>query len=204
MGCLRWTLPTGPLGLRKTWAELSFLAKKTTPRTAPKNFNSTTNAQIVTASSKFMIMIEPDLGKKQEQMEVGSHQNGIPKHVFLRFFSLPTFAQGFVPCPKVQWVFKYEGDAVGAHGARDPSVSPLSPVPPLPAGSAHGGTFPSNDSVAAEAHATQRKPLSERKQVAMATEEKGCVCRFFLRFRKKNIWIDRFKGRCLCFWALSI
>eukprot|EP00434_Breviolum_minutum_P024770 symbB.v1.2.021876.t1/scaffold1871.1/size142957/2 len=78
---------------------------------------------------------------------------------------------GEVPQHEVQWVFKYEGDAVGAHGARDPSVSPLSPVPPLPAGSALGGTFPSNDSVAAEAHATQRKRLSERKQVAMATEE---------------------------------
>jgi len=78
---------------------------------------------------------------------------------------------GEVPHHEVQWVFKYEGDAVGAHGARDPSVSPLSPVPPLPAGSGHGGTFPSNDSVAAEAPVTQRKPLSERKQVAIAMEE---------------------------------
>ena len=156
---------------------LFWAKKKQHPEQHPKQYHQ--RSVCVTASSKFMIMIEPDLGKKQEQMEVGSHQNGIPKHVFLRFFfSLPTFAQGFVPCTKVQWVFKYEGDAVGAHGARDPSVSPLSPVPPLPAGSAHGGTFPSNDSVAAEAHATQRKRISERKQVAMATEEKGCVCAF--------------------------
>lgn len=126
----------------------------------------------------------PILGESKNKWKLGPIRM-VSRNMFSSdFFSLPTFAQGFVPCPKVQWVFKYEGDAVGAHGARDPSVSPLSPVPPLPAGSGHGGTFPSNDSVAAEAHATQRKPLSERKQVAMATEEKGCVCvfRFLIPF----------------------
>ena len=51
-------------------------------------------------------------------------------------------------------------------------MSPLSPVPPLPTASGHGKTFPSNDSVAAEAHGKTQRNGSERKQVAMAMEEK--------------------------------
>ena len=64
-------------------------------------------------------------------------------------------------------------------------MSPLSPVPPLPAASGHGKTFPSNDSVAAEAHGKTPRNGSERKQVAMAMEEKF----FFLGGGNSNILI---------------
>ena len=186
LGLLASDLTTGPLGIRKHGLNYLFLTTKTTPRTAPKTVPPTLSL----CDSKFQVY---DYDRTRSWEKARTNGSWVPSEWYPEtclltiFFSLPTFAQGFVPCTKVQWVFKYEGDAVGAHGARDPSVSPLSPVPPLPVGSAHGGTFPSNDSVAAEAHATQRKPLSERKQVAMATEEKGCVCRFFFfPFSKKT------------------
>lgn len=137
-------------------------------------------------------------------MEVGSHQNGIPKHVFLPFFfHSQLLPKGLFHAPrsngssstKVMLLVHMVHETLRYLLYRQCHHCPLAlamGVPFLPMTVSQLKRMPHNASRSVNGSKLQ---WPRRRRV---------VCVVFFSVFEKSIRIDRVKGRCLCFWALSI